>query len=233
MEKVKKRKNLIVSADDFGISRSANDNILALAETGKLDRVAVMADGAFSPEDIARLKKSGVKLDIHFDSTHSPSSARKLKESVLLRVLLFFSKNFPDILDAGLKKSQWEKQLEKFRSLFGRNPDGINSHHHIHFFPAYFKVAARLARENGIPFVRFGKKSLIRHNSKVYLILYWLRKMNLVNFRASRLESSDHMLSLDWPEDIRKTLARLPEGTTEIVCHPERLEEMDIIKKYL
>ncbi|MDZ4385215.1 MAG: ChbG/HpnK family deacetylase [Candidatus Moranbacteria bacterium] len=229
---MKNRKNLIISADDFGISQLANDNILALAETGKLDRVAVMADGAFNPENIARLKKSGVKLDIHFDSTHSPSSARKLKESVLLRVLMFFSKNFPSILDADLKKSQWGKQLEKFYSLFGRNPDGINSHHHIHFFPTYFKVAARLARENDIPFVRFGKKSLVRHNSKVYLILYWLRKIDSDSFRASHLESSDHMLSLDWTEDIRKTLARLPEGTTEIVCHPERKNEFELIRKY-
>lgn len=223
---------MIISADDFGISPAANDNILTLAETGKLDRVAVMADGTFGPNDITRLKKSGVKLDIHLDSTHSPSSTRKLKESVLLRILVFFSKNFLSLLDAGSKKLHWENQLEKFHSLFGRDPDGINSHHHIHFFPTYFKAVARLAQENGIPFIRFGKKSLVRHRGKVYLILYWLRKMDLGLFRASRLESSDHMFSLDWPENIQETLARLPEGTIEIVCHPERLEEFESVKKY-
>lgn len=228
----KEEKKLVISADDFGISRTANDSILALAEARKLDRVAVMADGTFNPEDIARLKKSGVKLDIHLDSTHSPSSARKLKESVLLRTLVFFSKNFPSLLDAGSEKSRWEEQLEKFHSLFGRAPDGLNSHHHIHFFPTYFKAVARLAQENGIPFVRFGKKSLVRHRGKVYFILYWLRKMDLESFRASRLESSDHMFSLDWPEDIRETLARLPEGTTEIVCHPERKNEFELIHRY-
>ena len=28
-----------------------------------------------------------------------------------------------------------EEFAEKFKEIFGKNPDGINSHEHVHFFP--------------------------------------------------------------------------------------------------
>jgi predicted glycoside hydrolase/deacetylase ChbG (UPF0249 family) len=57
------RKNLIISADDFGISRLADVNILRLAEEGKVDRVAVMMSPNLSDREVERLKNSNVKID--------------------------------------------------------------------------------------------------------------------------------------------------------------------------
>ena len=63
------RKNLIIEADDFGLNQLANEKILELARSGKIDRVAVLADeGGLSASDIAELKIMGVKLDIHLDA---------------------------------------------------------------------------------------------------------------------------------------------------------------------
>lgn len=232
MEKITFRKNLIISADDFGISQLANDNILTLAEAGKLDRIAILVNGIFSTMEITRLKKTGIKLDIHLDSTHATSSKHRLKEGVLLRAIIFFSKHLLDHLNSRSKKLRWEEQLEKFHSLFGQYPDGLNSHQHIHFFPAYFKIVLALAQKNNIPFVRFGKIGLLKSNNKIYHILHRLQKIDNKNFVASSLDSSDYMVSLDWVKDIAKFLATLPNGTTEIICHPERPEEFEIIKKY-
>ncbi len=232
MEKITSHKNLIISADDFGISQLANNNILTLAEAEKLDRVAIMIDGVFSSAEIVRLKKTGVKLDIHLDSTHATSSKHRLKEGVLLRAIMFFSKHLLDHLNSRSKKTQWEKQLEKFHSLFGQHPDGLNSHQHIHFFPAYFKIITSLAQKNNIFFIRFGKIGLIKSNNKIYHILHQLRKIDNKKFISSSLDSSDYMASLDWIKDIPKFLTSLPAGTTEIVCHPERPEEFELIKKY-
>lgn len=122
-------------------------------------------------------------------------------------------------------------QLQKFYEIFGKNPDGINSHQHIHFFPNYFGVIIQLAQKNNISFVRFGKKGLIKSRCGIYRILYQLRKINAKKFTASSLQSSDYMFSFDWSKDIEKTLAQLPDGTTELVCHPERPEEFKFIQK--
>lgn len=225
------RKNLIVSADDFGISQAANNNILALAEAGKLDRVAIMTHGVFSSEEITRLKNSGTQLDIHLDSNHQISIKRKLSDGVFIRGFKFLGKLLSDYFSAHSNQLQWENQLQDFHALLGKYPDGINSHQHIHFFPAYFKIIARLAKKYNINFIRFGKKGLIRSHNLVYYILCCLRKINQKKFLSFYLNSSDYMLSFDWSKNISKTLTQLPAGTIEIVCHPERPEEFEFIQK--
>ena len=54
MEKIN-RKNLIISADDFGKSELANKNILSLAEAGKLDRISVMIEGDSMKKDVEKI----------------------------------------------------------------------------------------------------------------------------------------------------------------------------------
>ena len=60
-------KKIIVSADDFGQSPSANKNILELLAQNKLQRVSVLINGKFSLEEIRLLINSQVKIDIHLD----------------------------------------------------------------------------------------------------------------------------------------------------------------------
>lgn len=226
------RKNLIVSTDDFGISPLANANILALAEAGKLDRVSVMTIGNFSSSEIERLKKTGVKLDIHLDLASKINAKRKLSDGVFLRGIKFVFNYLRDLISSDSKKSHWEKQLQKFHAIIGRYPDGINSHEHIHFFPAYFKIIIALAAKNNIDFVRFGKKSLVPSFNPTYFILRILHKIDIWFLPVQNFNSSDYAVSLDWIKNIPKFLKNLPEGKTEIVCHPERQEEFELIQKY-
>ncbi|MDO8240471.1 MAG: ChbG/HpnK family deacetylase [Candidatus Moranbacteria bacterium] len=225
------REKLIISADDFGISQLANDHILALVEAGKLNRVSVMAHGKFTPEEIARLKKTGIKLDIHLDSASEIATDRKLRAGIFLRGIKFILAYLSDSGNHSAK-SDWQNQIQKFNILFGQNPDGLNSHQHIHFFPAYFKIITQLAQKNSIVFIRFGAEKILGSNNLICCILSCLRKINHKNFIVSKLESSDYMVSLDWLGNLPKFLDTLPEGITEIVCHPERPEELEIIKKY-
>jgi hypothetical protein len=51
-------------------------------------------------------------------------------------------------------------------------------------------------------------------------------------FISSRLDSSDYLVSLDWIRGLKYFVNNLPEGKTEIVCHPEREKEFKIIKTY-
>lgn len=228
----KSRKNLIITADDFGISQLANKNILLLARAGKLDRVAIMTNGKFTQKEITALKKSGVKLDIHLDLDNQISDKRKMKAGAFSRGIIFSIKYLSGRIGSHANKLHWEKQLEKFYELFNKYPDGINSHQHIHFFPPYFKVVANLAKKNNIEFIRFGKKGISKNSHKIRFILSWLRTKNLAVFSLLSLTSSDFMLSLDWIKNLSEFLENLPDGKTEIVCHPERKEEFELIQKY-
>jgi len=235
MIKEEDRKKVIVSADDFGISNVANVNILALLKLGKIDRVSVMMSENISREEADELLQSGVKIDIHLhlikhDSDYWQGN-RRLHESAPKRLLFFFLNYIFGRNSSEKVELKWAVQIEKFRELFGRNPDGIGSHEYIHFFPPYFKAILKLAQKYEIPFVRLGIYSFEQENN-ISKILDWLRKKNNRAFKKSGKASSEYMVSLDWISSPAKFIENLPENTrTEIVCHPERQDEYEMLEK--
>jgi predicted glycoside hydrolase/deacetylase ChbG (UPF0249 family) len=229
----KKRNKIIISADDFGKSELANKNILKLAEAGKLDRVSVMANGNFSSEEISRIKKTGVKLDIHLDLADVPKKERKLKKGVLARGIVFFLKHIasPSYRKESIRK-KWDDQIERFRELFKKIPDGINSHQHVHLFGRYFQVAIDLARKDKISYFRFAKKGLLGTKTNIRKVVYVIWKKERKKHTRLDFERPDYFASLDWIGDLDKFVKDFPEGKTELACHPERIDEYNIIEDY-
>jgi len=116
--------------------------------------------------------------------------------------------------------------------LFGKNPDGINSHQYIHFFPPYFRIIIRLGEKFNIPYVRFGKSTKQIAKGSRSLILNFYRKKNNGIFKKSYLETSDALTSYDWIDNFPRFLKELPPGKTELVLHPEREAEFKAIQRY-
>jgi chitin disaccharide deacetylase len=235
-----KRKKLIISADDFGKSERANKNILELVRLGKLDRVSVMVEGDISEKETAELLATGVKLDIHFELVWQKRRRNLLIDKTLRQAIVFLVNYLwgdwpvPENPRSGARmvSREWEGQIEKFEKIFGRTPDGISSHEHTHFFPAYFKVALELAKKHGIPFIRFGKKDFLGGLNSVNLILKNMRRLSRKKFFRSKIYSSDYFVSLDWVADVKNFTRYFPDGKIELACHPERENEFEIIKKY-
>jgi predicted glycoside hydrolase/deacetylase ChbG (UPF0249 family) len=129
-------------------------------------------------------------------------------------------------------EADWNNQIKKFKKIFGKNPDGINSHEHIHFFPPFFKVATKLQQKYSIPYLRFGDSiSMPQHNTVAH-ILNFLRILNKKTFLKSTATSSQSLLSLDWINDCEKFIDDPPEGTIEVATHPELAEDFVKIKTY-
>jgi len=234
------RKNIILTADDFGKSEKANENILKLAKAGKLDRVSVMIDGDISSEEVRELIAADVKLDIHFELIWQKRRRNLLQDNTLRQGAVFLLNYLwgdwpvPEHPRSGASSvsREWNGQIEKFKKIFGRTPDGISSHEHTHFFPAYFRITVSLAKRHGILFVRFGIKGFLGEKNCVYLILSAMRQIDRRKFFNSKLTSSEYFSSLDWLIGIDKFLKNHSEEKIEIACHPERPEEFELIKKY-
>jgi predicted glycoside hydrolase/deacetylase ChbG (UPF0249 family) len=225
------RQNILLTADDFGKSKLANQNILKLAKAGKLSRVSLMSEGDFTAGEIEELVSCGVKLDLHLELDWQKKRRKKLKDNTLKQGIIFLANH----IRAGQRKKtkeNWKRQIEKFQEIVGRSPDGLNSHEYVHFFPTYFKIVLELAEYFKIPFVRFGKKGFQGRKTFVHLILNNLGRWDKKYFFASRLDSSDYFTSLDWIKNLNEFFKNLPEGKIEIACHPEREEEFELIAKY-
>lgn len=226
-------KKMFVSADDFGQNSKTNANILELLALKKLQRISVMIDGNFSPEEIRLLINSHVKIDLHldlFDLLENGQNRRK-KAGVFGRLLVFFKDYLSGRISVLRVASNWTRQLEKFRTIFGKYPDGLNSHEHIHFFPPYFQLISALAEKFKITYLRFGKKDFVKITQAVSFILFCLRKINRQYFENSGLNSADFLISLDWFKKAGWEKSNLlPKGTIELVVHPERETEFLQIK---
>jgi chitin disaccharide deacetylase len=227
-----KRYRIKITADDFGMSQRANKNTLYLASLGKISRVGFMVHGKFSDADIDELNQSGVKIDIHLDILHEFDKDRKKREKAVMRLLEFFGKIMTRKISSKKVENEWRKQIKKFKEIFGRYPDGINSHEHVHFFPPFFKIAIKLQKKYSIPYIRFGDSLSLHHNKPVAIILHFLRMINKRTYKKSGSVSSDSLISLDWIDDLEDFMENLPEGTVEIACHPEIAEEFVKVKQY-
>lgn len=226
------KEKLIVSADDFGISNAANENILRLVRSGKIDRIGVMVHGKITPAQISELLSTKVFLDIHFDILHQFEDQRKKRTGALFRSLEFLLKFFMGKLSLSSVHKDWNNQIELFKKIFGKYPDGINSHEHVHFFPPFFKIAIKLQKRYAIKYIRFGDSAFSKQPNLVEKILHWMRKFNKKSYTISNCASSNYLISLDWIENLELFLKNLPKGKIELICHPESVKEFSQIKKY-
>lgn len=239
--------NLIIAADDFGVSKLANRRILELAKNKKLDRVAVMVGGIYSEEEIAALLASGVKLDIHLyvlPEGYFQNRSGEKRENILRRIGVFLIDLTGGRYRATRVRLIWQNQIEEFKKTFGRYPDGLNSHEHLHFFPGLFRAALRLKDKFSIGYLRLGKAKARLSWNNVAFVLDSLRqidiKLNKLVFPPAgnaklfpgEINTSDYLVSFDWIKDAQKFFTHLPNsGQTELVFHPERDTEFEFIQK--
>ncbi len=239
--------NLIVSADDFGISAQANLAILELARNKKLDRVSVMMEGKISNREIQALIESDVKIDIHlhlFDSDFFQKREGEPGRGIARRLTLFLIDWTSGRYGAKRIKLAWQKQIKDFHRLFGRYPDGINSHEYLHFFPPFFKVALKLKDKFGISYLRIGKGNFKQNFSAIAFILDKLRILNVKSNRIvfaphgfmhdlpDELNTSDFLVSFDWIKKTPEFFEALPNpAQIELIFHPEREKEFKFLKE--
>ncbi|MDR3559624.1 MAG: ChbG/HpnK family deacetylase [Candidatus Pacebacteria bacterium] len=239
--------NLIIAADDFGVSKLANERILELARGKKLDRVAVMVGGIYSKEEIKALLDSGVKLDIHLYvllADYFQMRGFEARENIFKRIFVFLVDMTSGRYSSKKVRLVWQTQIEQFKKTFGKYPDGINSHEHLHFFPGLFRSALRLKDKFSVPYLRLGKEKMKLPWNNVAFVLDNLRRvdvrLNKLVFAPSgdpkifpgELNTSDYLVSFDWIKNPAKFFERLPAATqTELVFHPERDDEFKFLQE--
>ncbi|MFZ2188134.1 MAG: ChbG/HpnK family deacetylase [Candidatus Moraniibacteriota bacterium] len=233
----KESDKIIISADDFGISRLASENIMQLVNRGKVDRVEVMMSKNISSSQVEALLASNVKIDIHLHLVKDKldywqEHARKIEDGAVVRGVKFILKYVFGITSVKNIEKEWQRQIEEFVKIFGKAPDGASSHEHIHFFPPYLSCLLRLCKKFGINYVRFGKMSSMDYSS-ISKILNWLRKRSLKNLTRTSLYSTDYLISYDWTNDLNLILKQYSKDRSkEIVFHLEKANEFDVLADF-
>jgi chitin disaccharide deacetylase len=114
---------------------------------------------------------------------------------------------FPPGLDETEIERALLEQLRRFEDLRGRPPSHLDSHKHVHAQPGALAAFGRVAARRRLPVRALDER---------------MRQA----LRAVGVRTADHFLGRAdkypcWTvEKLRETLRSLPDGVTEIMCHP-------------
>ena len=148
-------KRIWVVADDYGIARGVNAAIRDLLAQGAINATSVMVVASgFDEREVAALTAlravSGIAVGLHLTLTapfrplvadYAPTregSFLPLGETFVAAAL---GRMRPDALEA-----EAAAQIARFVEAFGRPPDYIDGHQHVHLFPRVADAALAAAR---------------------------------------------------------------------------------------
>ncbi len=246
-------RRLIVNGDDFGYTRGVNAGILRAFQYGILTSTTLMAMGdAF--DDAIRLARENPRLGVGCHLVLVAERAVAPRESIptladrdgrlpgSLRTLV------GRLALGRIRQADIERELRAQISRItaaGIRPTHVDTHKHTHLYPRVMAAVARVAAEFGIRAARNpyedlrtllgkngenGTKQGGRGRSLTALAAGMGRAGFLRRARASGLRTPDHFCGFAWTGDLTaerlvRWLDRLPEGTTELMCHPGHNDE--------
>jgi chitin disaccharide deacetylase len=247
-------KNLIVNADDLGWTAGVNRGIAEAHRNGLVTSTSLLANGrAFdSALEVARANPElgvGVHLNLSDGRPTAPAgkvsgllnSAGDLEggpESLLLRIA---SRS----ISVEQVEREWDAQISKVREA-GIAPTHLDGHKHVQMLPGFFEVALRLAKKHGVRAIRVShEESKLRSalssagdQNTGMVLKQGVQARGLKLLARDAREIADHagLVTTDYfcgiaqtgvltHEGVEQLLVNLPEGTTELMCHPGYADE--------
>jgi hopanoid biosynthesis associated protein HpnK len=238
-------KELILNADDFGLTRGVNEGIVRAHEQGILTSATLMASSRAFDDAVTRAKAAptlgvGCHLVLVGGTAVTPPEQipslagpdGKFPRTLPQFVAKLSSGNVrPRHIETELRA-----QIEKIRRA-GIEPTHVDTHKHTHAHPMVMNVLGKVARDLGITRIRKPAENLAdswetQNGSE----RSWSRLVSAAAVRAIGpwfqslarkygLRTPDHFLGLAMTGRLsavalRHLIDTLPEGRTEIMLHP-------------
>jgi len=232
-------KKLIINADDFGMSREVNDGTKKGVKQGIITSVSVMVNMPYFNDAIQFIKKyPQVSVGLHFNITEGkPVLLPKDVESLIREDDNFYY--WPNLIGREIFKNIKQDEIEQeLRKQYAKLRDTgitithIDSHHHVHLYPSIFKIISAFADKEKVLSLRgnyfnswnltlgIWKKPVLTQ----VIVNFALLLSNLRHRNNAHLYVVNRFYDINWGknlsnEEFLTILNKLPEGTTEFICH--------------
>ncbi len=204
-------KRLIVNADDFGRSPGVNDGTLEAHRVGIVTSATVMILERAAAQGVRQALERAPRLSLglHFTITGggTPASAPSVVPTLApAGKFVRRAEDLPDPLPAEEIRRELSAQIVIFEVIAGKPPSHLDSHHHSALHLSVAPVFAQVAKERGLR---------VRGSNP------WAR----TQLRELGLSTPDYFFDSFYGEgatleNLRSLLEGLPEGTSELMCHP-------------
>ena len=235
---------LIVNADDFGLTPGVNRAIAELHAAGALTSATLMANGAAFEDAIATAHANpSLNVGCHIVLTDgTPLSPPETVPTLLGADGKTFRPSLASFFVAVLTGRVAEADITREATAQiarlqqnGITPTHIDTHKHTHILPGVARPLLAVAESLGVPAIRnpfepawsiaLGKSPLLRRLQLGIIGHFRPRFMALPQICNGHILTTDGTLGVSATgnlnaETLAKTLAAMPEGTWELVCHP-------------
>ncbi len=246
-------RNLIVNADDLGWTAGVNRGIAEAHRNGIVTSASLLANGeAFAGAVELAHDAGGLGVGVHLNLNDGPPIAPRESVPSLVNDSGEFEGG-PDglllkIATRGLSmrevELEWSAQVSKVRDA-GIEPTHLDGHKHVHMLPGLFETALRLAKRYGIGAIRVSheasslRAALSTGQLRAGVVLkqgVQARGLKLLARDAREQAERAGVSTADYfcgiaqtgeltKEGVARLLRSLPEGTTELMCHPGYADE--------
>lgn len=215
--------NIVINADDLGISCEVNGAIFDLIEQGIVTSSTAVANGPYIVQACTRIQEYpwcsfGAHLNL---SEFEPLTTGAIQQ------LLGSSGGFSEEIirsigmDSTLKAAIFDElsaQIERLIHL-GLNPDHLDSHHHIHTLPKLFPIFKAIQRRYGIKHVRLSR-NIYGPDENIPLVLHLKKKLYNVALKYYVFTKTTQYFT-DFNAFYKCIISgKCPEGSVELMVHP-------------
>lgn len=205
---------LIVNADDFGRTAGINEGILRAHRHGLVSSATLMVnypEARAAAQSLAENPDLGVGLHVALTGGFPLLSVEQVPSLVDDAGLLPRNPEAISGFDPVEVSAEVRAQLERFRELTGQMPTHLDSHHHSHRLPVVLDALLEVAVEHRLPVRNSGPAIEER-----------VRSAGLATTEYFDEDFFDQGATV---ETLLRVLRDLPSGTTELMCHPARVDQ--------
>jgi len=247
-------KNLIVNADDLGWTEGVNRGIAEGHRKGLVTSTSLLANGrAYASALLVARANPELGVGVHLNLSDGTPTADPQKVRGLLNSTGEFEDGPESLLVRIARRRlaleeverEWDAQIEKVCQS-GIRPTHLDGHKHVQMLPGLFEIALRLAKKHGIRALRVSHEasklrsalgSAGKHQKTIVLkqgvqargLKFLARDAREMAERAG-VATPDYFCGIAQTgaltrEGVERLLGLLPDGTTELMCHPGYADE--------
>lgn len=196
---------LIVNADDFGQSPGINRGVARAHEEGIVTAATLMVRWLAAEEAAAYARtRPDLSVGLHFDLGEWEYTGGEWRARYQV----------VDTDDQPAVEGELRRQLEAFRRLVGHDPTHLDSHQHVHRSQPARSAIRQAGRRLGVP---------VRHLSSSVRYMGDFYGQDGRGWPVPEAITVDALIGL---------LERLPEGVTEVGCHPAEPDDPPLESMY-
>lgn len=206
---------LIINADDLGLTPGCNDGIMLALTEGIVTDTTLMVNTDYTQDALVKLQQHGIdRVGLHLNLTYGQPVRPAGQVPSLVDTQGRFRRKAATavpLMHPDEVKREWNAQVEKFLTT-GLGLTHLDSHHHAHTYSELLGIAIELAQQLQVP---------LRQGNAAWRQA--IRTAEVFTTDAISLAFYEQGATLS---NLQEIIESHPDGTMEIMCHPAKPDQL-------